>query len=164
MRVNEPYPLHRQDTIRWIFNLITQTQKLCRGRPGNKKGICTVIFLPPATKLGQGYIFTGVCHSVNRGGGGVPQCMLGYTPPGSRHPPGADMPPQTGHVAPWSRHPWSRHPPPRPDTPPQEQTPPESRHPFPRPACWEIQSTRGRYTSYWNAILFFKSRISPHHP
>ena len=24
------------------------------------------IFLPPATKLGQGYIFTGVCHSVNR--------------------------------------------------------------------------------------------------
>ena len=32
--------------------------------------------LPPATKLGQGYIFTGVCHSVNRGvpipGGWVP--------------------------------------------------------------------------------------------
>ena len=25
-------------------------------------------YLPPATKLGQGYIFTGVCHSVNRGG------------------------------------------------------------------------------------------------
>ena len=24
--------------------------------------------LPPAKKLGQGYIFTGVCHSVNRGG------------------------------------------------------------------------------------------------
>ena len=23
--------------------------------------------LPPATKLGQGYTFTGVCHSVNRG-------------------------------------------------------------------------------------------------
>ena len=23
--------------------------------------------LPPATKLGQGYIFTGICHSVNRG-------------------------------------------------------------------------------------------------
>ena len=28
-------------------------------------------FLPLATKLGQGYIFTGVCHSVN-GMGGVP--------------------------------------------------------------------------------------------
>ena len=25
-------------------------------------------FLPPATKLGQGYVFTGVCHSVNKGG------------------------------------------------------------------------------------------------
>ena len=29
-------------------------------------------FLPPATKLGQGYIFTDVCDSVHRGGpGGV---------------------------------------------------------------------------------------------
>ena len=26
------------------------------------------LFLPPATKLGQGYNFTGVCHSVNGGG------------------------------------------------------------------------------------------------
>ena len=30
--------------------------------------------LPPATKLRQGYIFTGVCHSVNRGG----VCSGGY--------------------------------------------------------------------------------------
>ena len=30
-------------------------------------------YLPPATKLGQGYIFTGVCDSVH-GGGGV--CMV----------------------------------------------------------------------------------------
>ena len=33
-------------------------------------------YLPPATKLGQGYIFTGMCDSVHRGGvwsrGGVP--------------------------------------------------------------------------------------------
>ena len=27
-------------------------------------------FLPPATKLGQGYVFTRVCDSVHRGGGG----------------------------------------------------------------------------------------------
>ena len=43
----------------------------------------TPVLLPPATKLGQGYIFTGVCHSVNRrvsarGGGG---CLV-ETPPG----------------------------------------------------------------------------------
>ena len=29
--------------------------------------------LPSATKLGQGYMFTGVCHSVNGGGA----CMAG---------------------------------------------------------------------------------------
>ena len=53
--------------------------------------------LPPATKLGQGYIFTGVCHSVNRG-----VC-------------GADTP---GADTPWSRHPL------REQTSPPEQTPP----------------------------------------
>ena len=26
------------------------------------------MLLPPATKLGQGYVFTGVCDSVHRGG------------------------------------------------------------------------------------------------
>ena len=32
-----------------------------------------VVLLPPATKLGQGYIFTGVCDSVHRGAA----CMAG---------------------------------------------------------------------------------------
>ena len=90
--------------------------------------------------------------------------------PPSRHPLGADPP---GADTPWSKHPpRRRHPPeqtpsqsrhPGADTP-QEQTPPRSRHP-PRAdtpqsrhplrcrACWEIRSTRGRYASYWNAIL-----------
>ena len=36
-------------------------------------------FLPAATKLGQGNVFTGVCDSVH--GGCLPQCMLGYHPP-----------------------------------------------------------------------------------
>ena len=72
----------------------------------------TVAYLPPATKLGQGYVFTRVCDSVHRGvsrptpmgevegsdqgglqthtqgggwgvwlgEGGLPHCMLGYTP------------------------------------------------------------------------------------
>ena len=63
-------------------------------------------------------------------GGGLSQWMLGYHPLRSRHPPG------------------SRHcPPQRADTPPPN-TPPQCR------ACWEIRSTRGRYASYWNAILF----------
>ena len=106
--------------------------------------------LLPATKLGQGRVFTGVCDSVNRGvsasvHAGIPH-PLEQTPPTSRHspeqtPPGADPPEQTSpqeQTPPWSRHP------PRADTPP-----PGSR------ACLGIRSTRGWYSSYWNAILFF---------
>ena len=55
----------------------------------------------PQRSCGQGNIFTPVCHSVHRGG--LPQCMLGYTPPTRPLTPGAD---------------------PRDQTPPQEQTPP----------------------------------------
>ena len=52
-----------------------------------------VNFYRPQRSCGRGYVFTGVCHSVN-GGGCLPQCMLGYhtPPPGSRHPPRADHP------------------------------------------------------------------------
>ena len=83
------------------------------------------------------------------------------TPPsGSRHtpleadtplPPGADPPKQIS----LGQHP--------PDHTP-ETTPPQSRHPpradppgnrSPQWACCEIRSTRGRYTSYWNAILLW---------
>ena len=85
-------------------------------------------------KLGQGYVFTGVCDSVLRGC--LPQCMLGY-----HTPPRADTP--------WEQTPWNRHPlgadtptpSPGADTPlgtdTPEQTPPRtgtpwSRHPLPR--------------------------------
>ena len=94
--------------------------------------------LPPATKLGQGYVFTGICDSVNRGG--LPQCMLGYHPHPrrrplrTRHPPGPAPPDQAPH--------------------PQEETPGTRHPPTPHRACWEIRSTRGWYASYWNAILF----------
>ena len=122
----------------------------------------TAVSLPPATKLGQGYVFTGICDSVNRGG--TPHTP----PPGSRHPPeqipreqtpptrvdnplGADTP-QHKHP-PWSRHPLVADPPgadtPQSRHPSQEQTPPS-----PRRAYCEIRSTRVRYASYWNAILF----------
>ena len=65
-------------------------------------------FLPPATKLGQGYVFTGVCHSVNRG-----EYLTRYTPrsrytslPGTRYTP------------------WDQVHPTRPGKPPQDQVPP----------------------------------------
>ena len=93
------------------------------------------IFLPPATKLGQGYVFTGVCDSLNRGC--LPQCMLGYTPPGSRHPPQEQTPhqsrPPKSRPTPGADTSGSRHPPGA-DTPrsrPPEQTTPRSSHPPP---------------------------------
>ena len=49
--------------------------------------------LPPATKLGQGYVFTGVCDSVHRGGG-VPDQVhppTGYTPRTRYTPPAQSM-------------------------------------------------------------------------
>ena len=108
--------------------------------------------------MGQGYVFIGVCHSVNRGC--LPQYMLGYHIPRSRHPslkqtptlpPRSRHPPEQtplrsrypqGRHLPGSRHPLGAHPlgadPPGADTPqeqtpqsrhPWEQTPPGSRHP-----------------------------------
>ena len=75
--------------------------------------------LPPATKLGQGYVFTGVCSSVHRGGSasvhaGIPHPLSRRPTPPEQTPPGADPP--------GSRHPWSRHP-----LPPGSR-PPGSRH------------------------------------
>ena len=52
--------------------------------------ITIAVLLSPATKLGQGYIFTGICHSVN--GGGLPQCMLGYPPPREQTTPQEQIP------------------------------------------------------------------------
>ena len=116
------------------------------------------VFLPAATKLGQGNVFTGICDSVNRGGVCLSACWdthtpLGADPPGSRppwsrhpsgsrHPAGADTPLRGRHPpeqtplgadTPQSRHPLEQTPP-RADTP-WEQTPPgvdtpQSRHPL----------------------------------
>ena len=60
------------------------------------------VLLPPATKLGQGYIFTGVCDSVNRGGGASSWgCLLqvGLLPAGCFL---WGVPPRRGA---WWRHP-----------------------------------------------------------
>ena len=87
-----------------------------------------LIFTARKRSLGQGNIFTPVCYSVHRG---LPQCMMGY------HPPGPGIP-QTR-------------------CPTDQASPSNQAPPVPAPrhrACWEIRSTRGWYASYWNAILF----------
>ena len=73
-------------------------------------------------KLAQGYVFTGMCDSVQRGRICITACW--DTPPLSRHPqrrpPGADTP-QTRHP-PQSRHPPGTRPS-GPDTPSGADTP-----------------------------------------
>ena len=81
----------------------------------------------------------------------------GSRPPRSRHPP-QSRPPQSRHSlameadTPCSRHPPEQTPPQSRHPPPPEQTPRSRNPPTPR-VCCEIRSTRGRYASYWNAIL-----------
>ena len=84
--------------------------------------------LPPATKLGQGYVFTGVCHSVNRGEYLTPPrpeadtlqtryAPLGPgTPPGTRYTPPAPGTPWIKVHRPWDQvhplgpgTPWTRY-------------------------------------------------------
>ena len=64
----------------------------------------------PQRSFGQGNVFTGVCHSFcSQGGGGLPQCMLGYHP----------RPPRTRQTPPRTRQ-----------TPPDQADPPgPGRHP-----------------------------------
>ena len=57
-------------------------------------------------------------------GGGLPQYMLGYHPPGADTPPGSRPPPQEQTPPSGSRHPPSRHPPRTRHTPPGPDTPP----------------------------------------
>ena len=94
----------------------------------NYTKLAMLSFLPAATKLGQGNIFTSVCQEFcpQGGGGCLPQCMLGYTLLDQAHPPGSRTPPGQAHT------PWTRHTPQGAD-PPGPGTPPQSRHTPPRP-------------------------------
>ena len=106
------------------------------------------LLLPPATKLGQGYIFTGMCDSVHRGGvpglGGMVLggCMVlgGVVGAWSRgvHGAGVGICLVQGVCA-WS----SRGVPGPGGHTPQAHTPRDGY------CC-------GRYASYWNAFLFLE--------
>ena len=77
--------------------------------------------LPPATKLGQGYVFTGVCHSVNGG-----EYLTRYTPRDQVHPPATRYTPGTRY------------------TPPQPGTPPGTR--YTPPTRDQVHPPGTRYT------------------
>ena len=88
------------------------------------------LFTARKRSLGQGNIFRSVCQEfcLQRGSTWHPQTR--YTPP-----PGPGTPPGTRY------------------TPRTRYTPWDQVHP-PCRACCEIRSTRGRYASYWNALLW----------
>ena len=100
------------------------------------------VYYRPQRSCGQGNIFAPVCHSVHGGGVSVEQTPQSRPPSGSRHTPRADPPEQT--TPPWEQT----------HTPPEQTPPPEQTRPPPREAVSGIQSTSGRYASYWNAFLF----------
>ena len=124
-------------------------------------------YLPAATKLGQGNIFTSVCQEFcPQGGRGSASVHAGIhhpppwtsqadtpppdqaDPPWSRRPPGAGDLPRTRQTPPGAGDP------PRPGRPPLEQAdPPGPGRPPPSEADCSIRSTSGRYASYWNAFL-----------
>ena len=79
--------------------------------------VCRFIwFLPPATKLGQGNIFRSMCQEFCSQGGGLPHCMLGYTPP-----PGPEADTPRDQTPPNTR---GRTPPPGPEAGPLGPDPP----------------------------------------
>ena len=106
------------------------------------------------TKFITLYIFTGrnevvakvmfllVSVILSTGGGGLPQCMLGYHPPREAHTPPGSTPLQ-------EEHPSEAH--------PLGITPP------PRETDSGIRSMSGRYASYWNAFLlsYWKDSLYP---
>ena len=69
-----------------------------------------------------------------RGWGGLPHCLLGYTPRTRSRLPWAETPHPQADTRPWAGTPWA-------DTPCTVLT--------------GIWSTSGRYASYWNAFLSF---------
>ena len=116
MEQNETYkqiikPLFRGNAVVAKTKLFYSQELVCHCQ----KVSCEIFpgLLPPATKLGQGYVFTGVCDSVNRGG------VTSHPPeqtPQSRHPPGAHNPPGADTNPPGA------------ETTPPEQTPTPSEH------------------------------------
>ena len=88
-------------------------------------------FLPSATKLRRLCFYTCLSVILFTGGGGLPQCMLGYHTPLNRHPPTQDQTPHRDQAAPRTMHPppGTRHPHPRPGpgTPPRDQALPSRR-------------------------------------
>ena len=83
----------------------------------------------PKRSLGQGNIFTPVCHSVHRGGRGSPS--LGGSPCQTPTPPAWRTPPDQTPPPPGADPPSMENPPPPEQTPPHQTPPPDGEPPPP---------------------------------
>ena len=105
-------------------------------------------YLPAATKLGRGNVFTGVCDSVHGGGGGgVSASVHAGMLPWTRDLPRPGRPPRPDTPLDQADPPGPGRPPPTRQTP----SPVPGRPPLETDA--RIWSMSGRYASYWNAFL-----------
>ena len=151
---------HQIYSYRRCASLIRSSLPYSLADPGGTNSFNFVQFLPPANEVWGKVIFSVACVKNSVHGGGV--CFSAcwdITPRTRHHPPGPGTP--------GTRHPMEQTPPPHsPGTryPPGQGTPwGKHPHPYPREqtpplhsACWDIQSTSGRYASYWNAFLLRK--------
>ena len=94
----------------------------------------------PKRKFGQGNVFTGVCHSVNRGG--VPDQAH---PPGQVHPPWQVHPPAGTTPLAGTPPPCQVHPPGQVHTPQQVHSPGQVHPPLAGTPPWQVHPP-GRYT------------------
>ena len=101
------------------------------------------IFLPPANKVCEGYVFTGVCLSTGGGHAWQGACISGTCVAGGH---GLGVCTAGMHTCKGGGHAWQAM---------HACTPPPGRY-------YEIWSMRGRYASYWNAFLFTLNFSSQH--
>ena len=121
--------------------------------------------------LGQGNIFTPVCHSVHRGSAPV-HAGIPPPPPPTRHTPWTrhtppdqaspragtplDQAPPPGPGTPsWTRHPLDQVPP-RPGTPPPH---PQARHAPPWPGTPPVQSMLGDTVNAWAVRILLECNL-----
>ena len=108
--------------------------------------LCNSHLLPPANEVWCKVIFFRcVCQEFCSQGGVPGQVPTPPRGPGTPPAPGTHTPRDQVHTPPGTRSPRTRY------------NPPGSRYtPFRSSACWEIRATSGRYSSYWNAFLFYQ--------
>ena len=111
-------------------------------------------WLPAATKLGQGNIFTSVCQEFCPQGGRVSASVhAGIHTPLDQTSPEQTPPGTRPHPLPWTRSPWTRHPP-GPDPPGPDLPASRIQHTvYKWPVCILLECIRVKGCNYPHVVL-----------